>query len=96
MKNALLIVCALGAFSIVFPANARDDGGFGPTVIPVPAALGDNTQDLIARGEISGPDVANIEPAAGDEKSPAVEGSQKKKVAVPSLIKSDPKKIPAK
>ena len=61
------------------PASARDDGGFGiPSASKAPAALGDNTAELIARGDIPAPEgVADIEPAAGDEEAAKTEGDKK-------------------
>lgn len=96
MKIAFLAVCALSAIFIAPSVQARDDGGFGPVHMRVSSALGDNTADLIARGEISASDIANIAPAAGDEKTPTTGQPQEPKLSAPSLIKNDTKKPTAK
>lgn len=65
-------------------AFAYDDGGFGTRAGgKAPAALGDNTAELIAKGEIIDPNVADIEPAAGDDVIP----SKSKKEAVKKEMK---------
>lgn len=70
----------IAAFALLMlsgsPAAARDDGGFGmPSTSKAPAALGDNTAELIARGDIPAPEgVAGIEPAAGDDDAELING----------------------
>lgn len=64
LVTTLVITSALASGA----AFAYDDGGFGVRqAAKAPAALGDNTAELIAKGEITDPNVADIEPAAGDD-----------------------------
>ncbi|MEK7802700.1 MAG: hypothetical protein AAB276_09635 [Pseudomonadota bacterium] len=64
MLLTLVVTLALASGA----AFAYDDGGFGVRqAAKAPAALGDNTAELIAKGEITDPNVADIEPAAGED-----------------------------
>lgn len=79
---ALLMLCTA-------PALARDDGGFGmPSTAAAPKALGDNTTELIARGDAAYPDIpdfAAIEPAAGDDATTKNDdGKKAEKAATPT------------
>ncbi len=79
MAKSTLFATALLLMLCGSPALARDDGGFGvPSTSVAPKALGDNTAELIARGDIPTPEgVANIEPAAGDENPAKVDDGKK-------------------
>lgn len=76
-------------------AFAYDDGGFGGrTAAKAPAALGDNTAELIAKGEIIDPSVADIEPAAGDDVAPSKKDAAAKVMKVKELPSIEHKNWP--
>ena len=84
----LLILCGS-------PALARDDGGFGmPSTAAAPKALGDNTSELIARGDAAYPDIpdfAAIEPAAGDDAATKNDDGKKAEKATTPAPSAAPK-----